>query len=153
MAFEWVEFPQFCNRAKDIRIILWLRSDRRLRWKSTIWIATNNHCDRSRGDCSMTRSRLGQVSDILPAPVFIFSDNWCIAWWTICIAANDQNTVTGWSRGIVDILKQNKLFLICINSWKFWPPKNRSIHTCYHLKMGIQLLLPNFPTYNWEFRS
>jgi len=64
---------------------------------------TNNHCDRSWGDCSMAASGLQQVTNIFPVSVFVLGNCGCEGWWTIniaCIAADDQNTITGWGSSI-----------------------------------------------------
>ena len=74
--------------------------DMHLRW-STIWITTNDHCDRSWGDCTMAISSLSQVSNIRPASVFVFGNYWYGARWTIRIPADDQNTFRCWSCSII----------------------------------------------------
>ena len=74
--------------------------DMHLRW-STIWRTTNDHRDRSWGDCTMTISSLSQVSNILPTSIFVFRNYWYGARWTIGITTDDQNTFRCWSCRII----------------------------------------------------
>ena len=85
--------------------------DMHLRW-SNIWRTTNDHRDRSWGDCTMTISSLSQVSNILPTSIFVFRNYWYGARWTTGIAADDQNTFRCWSCRIIcysemDLIKNN----------------------------------------------
>ena len=80
-------------------MISWI-SDLYLRW-IIIWLTTSNHYHWSWDDCTMSTSSLSQVSDILPISILVFGNCWYASRWTICIAANDQDTFICLTRGIL----------------------------------------------------
>ena len=114
---------------------------------SNYWDTTNNHCDRSWGDCAMSISGFSQVSYIFPDSVFIFGDCGWYVLWIIRIPADDQNTFTGWSSSIACYSKNEWISLVFVQN--IYP----SIHTYHHLKMGSQPLFPILLTHNQEVRS
>ena len=93
----------------------------------TGWTATNNHCSRSRGDCTRIISRLGQISSVFPISVFVFGDCRYVAWRTIGISTDDINAFNCWSRSIecysenqfeTKSLVQSQHLLITVREWK-----------------------------------
>ena len=82
-----------------IMMISWI-SDLYLRW-IIIWLTTSNHYHWSWDDCTMSTSSSSQVSNILPISILVFGYCWYASRWTICIAANDQDTFICLTRGVL----------------------------------------------------
>jgi len=135
-----------------------------LRWAIN-WCTTSNHCDRSWGDCTMPRSSLSQVSNILPISVFVFGDCWYSTRWTTCIAANDQDTFICWSRCIC-WYSENLFYTLAISKivielstlkiyipiaiWK-WIIGQLYPFLCFHMKnFGLQsIIVRRLTGYKW----
>ena len=118
--------------------------DMHLRWP-TICVTTNNHCNRSWSDCTMAISSLSQVSNILPASVPVFGNNWYGVRGTTRIAADDQHAFIRWSCSI-----------ICYSEIGFIIDDDvRSLDepTYFHSRMGSQLIAPIFRNHNPKFQS
>ena len=126
-----------------------------LRW-FTVWFTTNNHYDRSWGDCPMSRSSLSQVSNILPVSVFVFGDCWypsrwfTLCKWTLCIAANDQDTFLCLSGG-VSYYSENKIIRLWFQKLSLAENNHlKNLHTHNYSKMGNR---PIFSTHLLPYRE
>ena len=88
-----------------------------LKISKTLIISTYNHYFRAWLECSMIMSRSGQVANIAPVSILIFSDCRCCIGstgpWTFHRTTNNQNAIICWDHSIAEDSENRLNLLYC----------------------------------------